>query len=272
MELELYYYGTNNLEFLKLILKKRNFIYTSNQDTAFTEHSFIFNKSIISFNYNTNDIELKKEIQTVNIENNIDTNTKLNIELNDGDFIKLLIRFMDELINSSITDIILIDEYENIIFKRNNNTIIIDATSSLSFDLLKCNYNKGVYLSYIIKILSQKYSLQNIQQIVLRIINSFLNVNCVNDNLIYEKYFATEIFSFSISNERIIINYLYDLNNQNHIIIKSIIFNIIKELNIQCQLFCLYDVINHKNININLNYNANNLISIDWKDFRKSEI
>lgn len=267
MELELYYYGENNLELLKSIFKKRNFIYTTNQDTTFKEYSFIFNQSIVSLNYNTNDVELKNDIKTINIENNINTNTKLNIELNDNYFSIILIKIIDELINSGITDIILIDEYENIIFKRNNDINVIDVTGNFPFNLLKCNYNEGVYLSYIIKMPTTDYSLQNIQQIVLKIINSFFNVNYVNTDIIYEKYFSTEIFSFSISNERIIIKYLHNFNNQNQHIIKSIIFNIIKNLKSRCILLCSYDIINHKNININLNYSENDLISIEWNNF-----
>lgn len=43
MNLELYYYGKHNLELLKSIFEKRNFIYAMNEDIFFKEYSFVFN-------------------------------------------------------------------------------------------------------------------------------------------------------------------------------------------------------------------------------------
>lgn len=265
MDLELYYYGKHNLELLESIFEKRNFIYAMNEDIFFKEYSFVFNQSIISLSYNTDDVELKDYITTINAENNINTNTKLSIELNDNYFSTVLIEFIDELISRSITDIILIDECENIIFKRNNNINVIDVTSDFPFNLLKCNYDKGVYLSYIIKLSLKDSNLENVQQIVLKIINSHLDVNNVNTNMIYEKYFSTEIFSFSISNTRIIIKYLYNFNNKNQLnLIHSIIFEIISNFNCKCTLNYTYGINQYKDNSLKLVYNNNTLKNIIW--------
>lgn len=265
MDLELYYYAKHNLELLKSIFKKRNFIYTMNTDIFFKEYSFIFNQSIISLSYNTDDVELKDYITATNAENNVNTNTKLNIELNDNYFCTVLVEFIDELISRNITDIILIDEYENIIFKRNNNTNIIEVTSNFPFNLLKCNYDKGVYLSYIIKLSSKDYTLENVQQIVFKIINSYQHIISVDTSIIYEKYFSTEIFSFSISTNRIIIKYLYNFNNKNQLdLIHSIIFEIISNFSCNCTLNYTYGINQPKNNPLKLVYNNNTLKNILW--------
>jgi hypothetical protein len=223
----------------------------------------------IDFFKELDEFELQ-DVINISLFEKININNKINVTLHSKQLQNAIIEFISTLsilTNISNSDILIMDDYENIILKRKNNKILTDITSQFPFELLNQNYDRGMYLTYSINFNLTKNEISNIKQNILNIVSLDFSIQNINFNVQCEKYFCTQLFTFFISNKKLVIEYFYNFENNQIKIIQSMIFNIIKTIENKCQLVCSYDIIHHKDININLNYDKNRLISIDWNNF-----